>query len=333
MSESVNIPIVKLKGKNASESDVNQAWEQDNQAWWDWYVTLAHNNINEKNNGQVHHESLSGKLLSLDELKDELNTTYPISKVQKDFFWKNGFLKVKNMFSENAIFTLNSELTRIISKNFTPSRIEKSNFLSMDLIWLQNKLIKEFVFAKRISKTATELLNVSSIRLYHDNILVKLPACGRTPWHYDTHHFPLDTNEVITAWIPSQPIPENMGPLSFATPLDAYKLVEKVNFNKFDTSYDREVSRIFAKNKISIESGPFEMGEVSFHHNLCFHSASSNLTSTNRMVLANTYFADGSKVVKNPTMVSGDWKRFIPQTKPGELAVSPLNPICWPNKE
>ena len=32
-----------LTGKNALQSDVNQPWEQTNQAWWDWYVTLADN--------------------------------------------------------------------------------------------------------------------------------------------------------------------------------------------------------------------------------------------------------------------------------------------------
>ena len=32
-----------LVGENARRADVNQAWEQDNQAWWDWYVTLAEN--------------------------------------------------------------------------------------------------------------------------------------------------------------------------------------------------------------------------------------------------------------------------------------------------
>jgi hypothetical protein len=31
-------------------------------------------------------------------------------------------------------------------------------------------------------------------------------------------------------------------------------------------------------------------------------------------------------------MVSGDWQKFIPDTLPGEIAASPLNPICWPKE-
>ena len=75
---------------------------------------------------------------------------------------------------------------------------------------------------------------------------------------------------------------------------------------------------------------PFELGEVSFHHNLSFHTASGNKTNQSRIVLANTYFADGARVVDNPTMISGDWKKFIPDTDPGEIVSSNLNPICWP---
>ena len=32
-----------LKGMNAVDPSINQSWQQDNQAWWDWYVTLADN--------------------------------------------------------------------------------------------------------------------------------------------------------------------------------------------------------------------------------------------------------------------------------------------------
>jgi hypothetical protein len=63
---------------------------------------------------------------------------------------------------------------------------------------------------------------------------------------------------------------------------------------------------------------------------LSFHTAGNNRTSQSRIVLANTYFADGARVVKEPTMVSGDWQKFIPGVDPGEIAASELNPVCWP---
>jgi hypothetical protein len=29
-------------------------------------------------------------------------------------------------------------------------------------------------------------------------------------------------------------------------------------------------------------------------------------------------------------MVSGDCRKFMPGVGPGEVAASPLNPVCWP---
>ena len=103
-----------------------------------------------------------------------------------------------------------------------------------------------------------------------------------------------------------------------------------MKFNESDTSYDKKISDIFKKEEVSIVEEPFELGEVSFHHNLSFHTASENKTTQSRIVLANTYFADGARVVNNPTMISGDWKKFIPETKPGQIVSSKFNPVCWP---
>ena len=332
MNKSIYTSSSKLKGKNASESDVNQPWELDNQAWWDWYVTLAEKDTKPSTKTKITKSFKNSRILAFDELNQELNATYKLNQIEKKFFRENGFIKIKNLFSENAIFTLNNEIPKIIAKEFKNNKTKNSRFLSLDMTWLDNELIKRFVLCPKIAKVVSELLDVPRVRLYHDNILIKRPGCARTPWHHDIHHFPLETEDIITAWIPAQAISESMGPLTFAKPLDAYKLSENIKFNKFNDSYDKEITKIFKNKKIQTESSSFDIGEVSFHHNLCFHSAGSNYTCKDRIVLANTYYADGAKVVKNPTMVSGDWEKFIPGTKPGEIAASSLNPVCWPNE-
>ena len=45
------------------------------------------------------------------------------------------------------------------------------------------------------------------------------------------------------------------------------------------------------------------------------------------MVMASTYFADGARLVEQPTMVSGDWQRFMPGAQPGGVIDTPLNPV------
>ncbi len=312
--------------------DINNAWNKDNQAWWDWYVSLADNSNSKPKNTLLElpdPPKLSN--LSTIELKQELNTPYKLSTHHVKSFQKNGFIKLKNVLTPGLTQVLRSEILTLLRKTFKNYNVNKKNrFLSLEMMWIENNLIKEFVLSSRIAKICANLLSVKKIRLYHDNALVKESGCGRTPWHYDDHHFPLATNDVITAWIPAQAIPIEMGPLTFAKPLKVYEFVKDIEFNQFDTSYDKKINDVFKKEKVSIVEEPFELGEVSFHHNLSFHTASENKTNQSRIVLANTYFADGARVVNNPTMISGDWKKFIPEAKPGEIVSSDLNPICWP---
>jgi ectoine hydroxylase-related dioxygenase (phytanoyl-CoA dioxygenase family) len=204
-----------------------------------------------------------------------------------------------------------------------------SRFGSLELMWQEDALIKKFVFSERLARLAAELLGVSAIRVYHDNALSKQPGCGRTPWHYDGHHFPIATDNVCTVWIPLQPIPDNMGPLGFAKGIDVLRAVEDIPFSKFDTSYDRRISERFRERGVEVDITAFELGEISFHHNLNFHTAGPNLTTMPRMVLATTYFEDGARVIDAPHMVNGDWRRFMPNVEPGDVIDTPLNPVLF----
>jgi len=319
-----------LAGPNAIGEDLSQHWEQDNQAWWDWYVTLAHNKGKDNTTNYVDIAPIEHFDMPSDsELKKELSTPYNLTEDHHLAFRRDGFIRLPNVLSPGAVVLLRKELICLLSKTF-PENNRSNRFLSLEMMWIENFIIRRYVLSPRIAKISADLLSVKSVRLYHDNTLSKEPGCGRTPWHYDDHHFPLETNDVVTAWMPAQIVPLAMGPLSFAKPLNVFNLVKNINFNKNDTSYDKKVGEVFKANNVAIDSKPFKIGEASFHHNLSFHSADGNRTSQSRIVLANTYFADGARVVKNPTMVSGDWQKFIPGVNPGGIAASDLNPVCWP---
>jgi len=296
-------------------------------------VTLA------DNSGQQTDELLEGPPLpTVESLSDaaifeELGAPYTLTQRHREAFYRDGFVKLTNVLTPGAVIRLRQELIKLLGKTFNTSLDggARDRFLSLEMAWLENPVVRAYVLSARIGKICAELLDVKSVRLYHDNILSKEPGCGRTPWHYDDHHFPLATDDVVTAWIPAQPVPVAMGPLSFAKPLGVFELVKDIEFNKFDTSYDRRVAEAFEASNVAVENGAFDIGEVSFHHNRSFHTAARNRTRQSRVVLASTYFADGARILDQPTMVSGDWEKFIPGAGPGDLAASEMNPICWPS--
>ena len=242
----------KLKPKIPDASDISKPWDKDNQAWWDWYVSLADNDI--KKDEIINADPLPEiEIPSDDEVISQLAKPYQLTNDQIDFFKKNGFIKLKKVFSPGAVLKLRAELINLLKKEFNvdPDKGAHDRFLSLEMIWPDNALLSAYVLSPRLGQISADLLGVPAVRLYHDNVLAKQAGCGRTPWHFDDHHFPLDTNDVVTAWAPAQPTPLEMGPLSFAYPLSVHELVKSVEFEKIGTGYDRGVSNIFSKNNVT----------------------------------------------------------------------------------
>ena len=36
-----------FNSKTSDATDISKPWDKDNQAWWDWYVSLANNDVKE----------------------------------------------------------------------------------------------------------------------------------------------------------------------------------------------------------------------------------------------------------------------------------------------
>jgi ectoine hydroxylase-related dioxygenase (phytanoyl-CoA dioxygenase family) len=320
------------KAQQDSE-DVASQWDQDNQQWWNWYMTLAENEQDQDNlaakpalfGPQAHIEIDQSTLAKIE---GALSEPYELSSDAIDQFAEDGYIKLKNVIEPKHLTFLRQRINSILIDALGAE--SGLAFRSGEMMWLHDELVRHFVLSKRIAQIASELLGVPAVRLYHDNALSKEPGCGRTPWHYDYHHFPIDSTNVCTAWIPLQHIPRQMGPLAFAAGIETYKLVEELSFNKFDTSYDKQLSRIFADNNIPVDSSGFDLGEISFHHTLSFHTAGENKTNESRMALATTYFEDGARLVSNPTMISGEFHKFMPAIEPGDIINSAYNPVCYP---
>lgn len=313
-----------LSPEHAKASGVDAQWAEGNEAWWDWYLSLADDGATPAELVEVAPPAPVA-LPGLDELREELATPYALEPEQAERFRAEGYIKLPAVLSPGALALARAEVERLAAAGDGPGR---SGFLSLDLMWQgDSEVLRLFALSPRLGRLAADLLGVADARIYHDNVLAKTPGCGRTPWHFDAHHFPIASRDIVTSWIPLQAIPEPMGPLAFAAGAETWKLAEGVDFNAQDASYDRGVSEAFREAEVRVDDGPFALGEMSFHHAWCFHYARGNATTQARQVMATTYFADGARLVDSPTMVSGDFEKFLPGARPGEVIDTPLNPI------
>lgn len=264
-------------------------------------------------------------------------TSYALTQEQIDFYQVNRFIKLKNVLSPEEISFYNkviSEKVEELNTEDTPMEERTTYgkaFLQLFNLWRQDDDIKSLVFHERIAKIASDLMQVKGVRLYHDQALFKEAGGGITPWHADQHYWPLESDKTITAWIPLQETPLNMGPLEFSS--GSHEILDGRELSISDDSEEKIQKRLKVTDfKHVIE--PFDVGEISFHSGWVFHRAGANQTNETRKVMTIIYM-DKDMRLKKPSNSGqeNDWETWCPGVEIGEVINSPINPILYTNED
>jgi ectoine hydroxylase-related dioxygenase (phytanoyl-CoA dioxygenase family) len=266
-------------------------------------------------------------------IQEILDTPYTLSQDQIDFYVKYQYIKLKQVIDVDTLQFFNEHISAQVDKmNQVTTALEDRTtygkaFLQLFNLWTENELVKSFVFSKRIAKIAADLMQVDGVRLYHDQALFKEAGGGITPWHADQYYWPLSSDKTITAWMPLQATPLEMGPLEFSAA--SHAIVEGRELEIGDQSEEVLQKKLRVTDFQHIIE-PFDVGEVSFHSGWVFHRAGANRTNEMRKVMTIIYM-DRDMVLKNPDNINqqNDWETWCPGAKIGEIINTPLNPILY----
>ncbi len=264
-----------------------------------------------------------------------LDQPYQLTDTQIEFYEQNRFIKLKQVFDEASLSFFNEAISKRVAlmNNETKPLEERSTygkaFLQLFNLWREDEVVKELVFSKRLARIASDLMQVRGVRLYHDQALFKEGGGGITPWHADQYYWPLETDKTITAWIPLQETPLELGPLEFSA--GSHQIVEGRELEISDESEAAIQQKLRVTDfKHVIEA--FDLGEVSFHSGWVFHRAGANATDQMRKVMTVIYM-DKDMVLQNPVNKNqvNDWNTWCPGAKVGEVIDTPLNPVIYQN--
>ena len=199
-------------------------------------------------------------------------------------------------------------------------------FVQMVNLWVHDRRVQAFVWARRFAQAAADLLGVDAVRLYHDQALFKEPGGGFTPWHQDQFYWPLDTSHTLTLWMPLVAITDEMGPMYFAS--GSHRLGAIRDLPIGDASH-AVLSRVVEEHRLARTSyAPFAPGDATFHAGWTLHGAPPNHSRTMREVMTIIYYADGARVglLDHPARRL-DRDLWLSGCEPGALAAGPRNPV------
>ena len=263
----------------------------------------------------------------------DIDSTYPLSAGQIDAFARDGFIKLSGVLTPETLERYGPRVTeRTIALNTQHLPLEERStydkaFLQVMNLWEADPLVREFVMGERLARIAADLLGVQGVRLYHDQSLYKEPGGGITPAHADQYYWPIDSDRVVTAWIPLQAVPREMGPLSFFA---GSQTVEFGRDLQISDESEREITAAMQAHGFEVVDEPYALGDVSFHLGWTFHRAGANTSSRPRSVMTVIYM-DAAMRLKAPqnAMQETDWRTWCPGAVPGEVIATPKNPLIY----
>ena len=266
-----------------------------------------------------------------------LTEAYPLREDAVDQFRRDGFIHLHRVVAPETLRRYADEITiKVLELNTMDLPLSQRStydkaFLQVANIWRQSNIVKELVFSRRLARIATELLGSNGVRLYHDQALYKEPGGGITPWHVDQYYWPLASPATVTAWIPLQDTPVEMGPLSFASGSHRFPFLRDLSIS--DAS-EQVIQEAMDRERYPYVERPFELGDVSFHNGYTFHRAPPNRSRQARQVMTIIYM-DRDIKVSEPTndQQRGDLETWLPGTRIGATPDGPLNPVLYETRD
>jgi ectoine hydroxylase-related dioxygenase (phytanoyl-CoA dioxygenase family) len=270
----------------------------------------------------------------LDTMIDEdLAGHVPVSAATVAHFERDGFVRLPAVLRRDTISALEPGLTSAVlarNTNLAPMA-ERSTyqraFIQVTHLWRECQEARRFAFSRKLARLAADLLQVDSVRLFHEQALYKEPSGGFTPWHADQYYWPLDTDRAVTVWIPLQDTPLEMGPLEFAPGSHRLELGRGLEISDESES---AVAAELAAADLGIDRAPYELGDVSYHLGWTFHRAEPNCGGEPRRVMTVVYVDATARFVEPTNHQQRRTIESLPGTRPGDVVDSGKNPVLYP---
>jgi ectoine hydroxylase-related dioxygenase (phytanoyl-CoA dioxygenase family) len=202
------------------------------------------------------------------------------------------------------------------------TRYEQS-FVQCQNLWEDHPEVRPLTFHPRVAQAAAELLGAASVRLWHDQALVKEPGGRETDAHQDQAYWPIAEPETLTAWIPFDGSTLASGSMGYVPGS------HRLGMRRFVNIFRGEPEDLLARPELDGRRPEFvevPAGSIAFHHGLTAHLAKPNTTDRGRTVHTIIFFADGCTRGTDDPHPAVD----RPAIPVGAPIASDVTPVVWP---
>jgi ectoine hydroxylase-related dioxygenase (phytanoyl-CoA dioxygenase family) len=278
----------------------------------------------------------------------EIDGIYDLTQEQIESFRRDGHIKLSRVFVPEEVEAYRHHLGRVVDANSAQNHAMEQkvagagkNWKFVNNLWTLDEAARRFVLSRRLGQIAADLMQVEAVRLFRDQSYFKGPDGANTPWHQDAYFMPLDSEKILTMWIPLTDITPDLAPMNYVTGSNRAGYMGTSNGD--DASMDRFEDEVRAKGFEVFNYGAFEVGDVAVHSAWTLHSSRTNTSPRMREAMVIVYFADGARLAEDAPLKAGAppqefYARLIrqqnrttslPGLRPGDRAEGPMTPLVY----
>jgi phytanoyl-CoA hydroxylase len=235
---------------------------------------------------------------------------YPLTDEQIQFYRQNGYVKLEDVLSLEELEGLRRSVDEVRQKKFNSS-IEVSAdkpeyekvFVQKVNVWRVHEGIRAYTFNPKIADIARRLVGVERIRLWHDQILVKMPGDSKhTEWHQDYPYWPMNEMGQLSCWMALDDVDEDNGCMQFIPGSQRWGALDPIELDNpqdiFNMVPEKEIKEL---TPVPV---PLKAGSCTFHNALTFHYAGPNRTERPRRAMVTIFMPDGVVYNGKPHVVT-----------------------------
>lgn len=130
-----------------------------------------------------------------------------------DDYLKDGAVVLRGVLTADEVAMVREGIDAVVEAPSPRAKVASAPddpgfFLEDFCRWRDVPQFTEFVSATKLAAVAAELMQSSTVTMYHDHVLVKEPGTRqRTPWHQDQPYYDVEGRQNVSFWIPVDPVP------------------------------------------------------------------------------------------------------------------------------
>jgi ectoine hydroxylase-related dioxygenase (phytanoyl-CoA dioxygenase family) len=257
-----------------------------------------------------------------------------------EVFRRDGAVCVRAAFSSEEVALVARGIERNLAapspRAIVASRPEDPGRFVEDFCnWQEIGEYEEFIRGSCAAEVAGELTGSDCVRLFHDHMLVKEPGTSqRTPWHQDQPYYNVEGTQVVSMWMPVDPVGRE-ATLEFVAGSHLGPWLMPRTFLESEAKWFPEGS---LEELPDIDADPerfpvlgwsLEPGDAVFFHMLTLHAAGGVSGERRRRAFSVRFLGDDATHAPRTWRTSPEFPGLADELPAGAPMEHPLFPVLW----